>query len=107
MLTGRRLLGLLFFRIALLADFAVCFGFHAALVFAIFAGGFRLFTAGFRTNRRYAAEEHKGADNGADGLHVFAFLAARLRAALVCLFDPLEAAKRLSFDVEWSNWGGL
>ena len=67
--------------IALLADLAVFLGFHTALVFAILAGGFRLFTAGFSTNDGHAAEQNDGADDCTDGLHVFSFLAVRLRTA--------------------------
>ena len=76
------LLLLFFLRVALLANLAFLLGFHTAFVFAFLAGGFRLFTAGFRANRSHAAQEDQGADDGTDGLHFVTFLASRLGLAL-------------------------
>ena len=72
----KRLLLLFFGRIALLADFAVFLGFHAAFMAAVLAFGFRLVAAGFGTGGREAANEDEGADNCTKGLHVLPFLPA-------------------------------
>ena len=61
-----RLLLVFFLRIALLADFAVFLGVHAALVLALFALGFGFVTAGFRTNEADAAQHDEGAGDGDD-----------------------------------------
>ena len=59
-----QLLALFLLRIALLADFAVFFGFDAALVFAFFSGGFGLLAAGFSASEGQAAQKGNCASNG-------------------------------------------
>ena len=91
-LTERELL-LLFLlrRIAFLADFAFLLGLHAALMIALLAGGFRLFTASFSANDSHAAEQGEGAEDCTDGLHVLPFLPPDSGRRL-CLFalEPMQ-----------------
>ena len=88
-----------FFGIALLADFAVFFGFDAALVFAVFASGFGLVAAGFSVEEANAAQHDEGGEDCSNGLHLFDLSWPAHLAGTRFVYKSHELSKRLSFNI--------